>query len=138
MANRIVRPLIGERYVLGHATIDLDHMAIADCWYRAVNCEQIQFPFLIARLKKAMRDHFDREAALMERAGGALCRCHRQEHQTLLDLCDDAGALSQTNWRKSQSLLQSKMPKLVREHILFTDQLAVLFLNTNGAIAATC
>ena len=138
MANRIVRPLIGERYVLGHDTIDLDHMVIADCWYRAVNCEQIQFPFLIARLKKAMRDHFNREAALMERAGGALCRCHRQEHQTLLDLCNDASALSQTNWRKSQSLLQSKLPKLVREHILFTDQLAVLFLNTNGATAPTC
>ncbi len=138
MANRIIRPLIGRNCVLGHDTIDLDHMAIADCWYRAVNCEQIQFPFLIARLKKAMGDHFNREAALMERAGGALCRCHRQEHQTLLDLCNDASALGRTNWRKSQSLLQSKLPKLIREHIMFTDQLAVLFINTNGATALKC
>jgi hypothetical protein len=32
MANRIIRPLIGRKYVLGHDTIDLDHMAIADRW----------------------------------------------------------------------------------------------------------
>jgi hypothetical protein len=31
--------------------------------------------------------------------------------------------------------LRTKLPKLVREHIISMDQLAVLFINTNGAIA---
>lgn len=135
MISRIVRPLIGKQYTLGHDAIDGDHRAIADGWFRAVNCEPIQLPFLIARLQKLMRVHFDREAALMHSAGGMLCGCHRQEHQTLLDVCDQAAELSGKNWRRTQSLLRSKFPKLIRDHIAFTDQIAVLFINANSKTA---
>ena len=134
MTNRTARPLIGRQHALGHEVIDFEHTAIADWWFRAVGCEQIQFPFFIARLKKLMRDHFDHEAALMKLAGGELCRCHRREHQMLLQLCDQVNALGRQNWRKAQSLLRSQLPKLVREHIICMDQLVVLFINTNGAI----
>ncbi len=134
----IVRPLIGKQLVLGHDAIDLDHRAIANCWHKAVQCQEIEFPLLIARLKKTMRNHFEHEAALMERAGGALCACHGREHQVLLDLCEEATALSRHNWRKTQSLLRTRFPKLVRDHIICTDQIAVLFLNTNGAMAQAC
>jgi len=85
-----VHALIGRQHTLGHDVIDSDHMAIADWWLRAVNCEQIQCAFFIARLKKLMQDHFHHEAALIQGAGGRLCDCHRREHQMLLDVCDRA------------------------------------------------
>jgi hemerythrin len=135
MTSRIVHPLIGKQYVLGHDVIDGDHRVIADGWLCAINCEQIQFPFLITRMMKLMRMHFDHEATLMHAAGGVLCECHRQEHQTLLDVCDRAAALSSKNWRRTQSLLRGKFPKLIRSHIACTDQIAVLFINANSKTA---
>ena len=138
MTRPVVRPLIGKQHVLGHDAIDLDHKAIADCWHKAVQCQEIEFPLLIARLKKRMRNHFDHEAVLMRRSGGALCDCHAQEHDELLDLCEEVMVLSRKNWRKTQSLLRIRFPKLIRDHIIYTDQIAVLFLNTNGAMAQTC
>lgn len=83
-----------------------------------------------------MRTHFDHEAALMQEAGGLMCPCHSSEHQMLLALCDEANALSRNHWRKAQSLLRTKLPKLVREHIISMDQLIVLFINTYATIAA--
>jgi hemerythrin len=124
------RPLLGKLHVLGHDAIDDEHRAIADGWQRALDCEQIQFPFLIARLKKLLRVHFDHEAALMYRSGGTLCRCHRNEHQMLLDLCDHASAQADTNWRRAQSLLRNRFARLMRSHIVQMDQVAVLFINS--------
>ncbi len=138
MVMRIIRPLIGRQQRLGHERIDADHLAIADWWLRTVKCEPIQFAFFMARLKKLMRQHFDHEAALMEEAGGRMCECHSREHQMLLELCDRASALSQTRWRKAQSLLRSELPKLVREHIISMDQPAVLFIHTHGKVAEVC
>jgi predicted lipid carrier protein YhbT len=80
MANRIVRPPIGTICSVTPRSIwitwPLPTVGISG------ELRADSLPFLIARLKKAMRDHFDREAA-DGAAGGALCRCHRQEHQTL-------------------------------------------------------
>jgi hemerythrin len=135
MAGRRPRPLLRKSHALGHEAIDLDHRAMADCWAAAVSCERLQFEFLLARLKRLMRDHFDREAALMAQAGGRLCDCHCREHRMLLDLCERAGTLAPDNWCKAQSLLRNELPRLVREHIISMDQLAVLFLNTGGAKA---
>ena len=115
---------------LGHTAIDSDISAISDEWLRTANCEPSQFHFLIERLKLRMTKHFEHEAVLMERAGSILCRCHRDEHQSLLDLCDQMAGLSERSWRKTQSLLRLEFPKLLRKHVLYMDQLAVLFLNT--------
>jgi len=131
----VIRPLIGSRYQVGHEVIDTDHKIIADGWFRAVNCEPIQFPFLIGRLKKLMKTHFEHETALMQMAGGMLCDCHRTEHQTLLDLCERAAVLSNTNWQRTQSVLRHQFPKLVRSHIACMDQVAVLFINTQARAA---
>jgi hemerythrin len=134
MISGAIHPLIGPRHVLGHASIDADHLAIADAWLRAVSCQPIQLPFLIARLRKLMKVHFDNEAALMHLAGGALCDCHRAEHQALLRLCDQAAAASSNNWRSAQSLLRRRFAKMMRNHIACMDQIAVLFINANIAI----
>jgi hemerythrin-like metal-binding protein len=131
MLAAVDRPFFGKRLLLGHDAIDDEHRAIADGWQRAVNCEQLQFPFLIARLKTLLRVHFDHEAALMHLAGGTLCQCHRNEHQMLLNLCDQASAQAGTNWRRAQSLLRNKFPRLMRSHIVEMDQIVVLFINTN-------
>ena len=135
MASRILRPLIGRQHTLGHEDIDSELTTIANWWLRVVECEPIQFPFFIARLAKLMRNHFDHEAELMERAGGALCECHRREHRMILALCEQANALSTQDCRKAQSLLRNQLPGLVRDHIDCTDQLVVMFINTNGEIA---
>ncbi|HWP25467.1 MAG TPA: hemerythrin domain-containing protein [Xanthobacteraceae bacterium] len=132
MIGSAIHPLLGPKHVLGHALIDADHAAIADAWLRAVSCEPIQFPFLIARLRKLMRVHFDNEARLMQSAGGALCECHLNEHRALLGLCDRAAARGHDEWPRAQSLLRSRLPKMVRSHIARMDQIAVLFINASG------
>lgn len=131
-----VRPLLGKRYLLGHEWIDGELSAIADGWLRAVSCEPIQFPFFIFRMKKLLRSHFDHEAILMRSSGSSLCECHHQEHRTLIDLCDQANALSANDWRRTQSLLRKRFPKLIRDHIIGMDQIAVLFIDAKlGATA---
>lgn len=135
MAERVLRPLIGPRHVLGHGVIDSEHRTIADWWLRVVVCEPIQFPFFIARLVKLMRNHFDHETELIERAGGVMCECHRREHGMLLALCEQARALSSDDFCKARSLVRHRLPSLMREHISCTDQFTVMFINTNGEIA---
>ena len=130
--------MIGRQYALGHELIDSDHFAIADWWLRTVTCEPIQFAFFIARLNKLMRTHFDHEALLMQEAGSQMCECHRQEHRVLLTLCDQAASLGRTHLKTAQSLLRTKFPKLVREHIISMDQLTVLFINSQGGISRVC
>jgi hemerythrin len=103
------------------------YLAIADWWHRTVNYEPIQFEFYVARLKRLMRQHFAHEAMLMEEAGGRMRKCHDQEHQMLLAICESASRLGQSRWKKARSLLRRELPRLVREHIISMDQLTVLF-----------
>jgi hypothetical protein len=128
---RIVRPLISDRHFLGHEWIDRDLRAIADGWFRTVTCEPIQFPFFIARMKKLMRLHFDQEERLMRSSGGTLCECHHNEHRMLMAVCNEACTLGVNNWRRTQSLLRNRFPKLIRDHIAGMDQIAVLFIDAN-------
>jgi hemerythrin len=136
MAREIVRPfnrkLLPER--LGHEVIDSDHMEISNCWYRAVNCGPLQFPFLIARMKKLMQKHFAREAEIMRYFDRSLPVCHQTEHDLLLRFCDNAAKLSQNSWAKAQGLLRRDFPRHVREHIICMDQLVVLCVNTHGEL----
>jgi hemerythrin len=138
MASAIVRPfnrkLSPER--LGHAIIDSDHMEISNSWFRAVNCVPLQFPFLIARMKKLMERHFACEAEIMKGFGRTLCSCHQKEHDTLLRFCDSVAKVSQYNWALAQFTLRRDFPKQVHEHIICRDQLLVLCVNTNGEIAS--
>lgn len=115
----------------GHADIDFDHLAITDQLRRTAGCEPIQFPFFIARLRKSLQLHFQRQAIQMDGAGRRLCDCHRHEHQTILDLCDQAQKPSRRPWSKTQSLMRGRLPTVVRRQILYMDQLAVLFINTS-------
>jgi hemerythrin len=139
MAREIVRPfnrkLLPER--LGHEVIDSDHMEISNCWYRTVNCGPLQFPFLIARMRKLMQKHFASEAEIMRRFDRSLPICHQTEHELLLRFCDNAAKLSQYGWAKAQRLLRRDFPRHVREHIICMDQLVVLYVNTDGALG-TC
>ena len=127
---RLPKALYPER--LGHDQIDSDHLEITTCWSRLVSCQPIQFPFLMARLKRLMRNHFAREQEIMRQHNSTLCACHQQEHENLLGLCDEAARLNESDWRAARSLLKAEFPKRVREHIICMDQLLVLFINTNG------
>jgi hemerythrin len=122
--------LIGNSHALGHAAIDADHFAIADCWLAAMRCAPVALPFHIARLRRLMRRHFEHEAALVEATGTPFCRFHRREHEAMLALCDDAYALADRNWRKARALLRDKLPAAVRGHVISMDQVAVLVINT--------
>lgn len=134
MAGTIVRPmsrqLRTERF--GHDIIDADHIEISDCWFQAVNCKPIQFPFLIARLRRLMANHFTREDAIMRDAASALCSCHRQDHEMLLGLCDRAAKLGEIDWQAAQRVLRRDFPKQVREHIICMGQMLVLHINTSN------
>lgn len=125
---RINPPLIGRKHALGHAQIDNDHFAIADWWMKATQCEPIALPFHIAALRRTMRSHFRREAALVEAAGTPMCCDHQNEHDGMIELCDDAYALSERNGRAARALLRNKLPKLMRNHINSMDQIAVLII----------
>ncbi len=132
MTGALIRPFNRKLRTdrLGHDAIDRDHAEISDCWFQTVNCQPIQFPFLIRRMKKVMRRHFAHEAAIMASYGNMLCLCHQREHDGLLEICDSAAALDRSDWRKAQSLLRHEFPKRVREHIICMDQILVLFINT--------
>jgi hemerythrin len=133
---RTGRPLIDARHALGHAKIDADHFAIADCWRQATTCPLIAAPFQIARLRKRMRRHFDDEAALIEAAGAPFCACHREEHDAMLGLCDEAYLLSGTDTRRACALLRRRLPGLMRAHIDGMDQIAVLIMNAEAEARA--
>jgi hemerythrin len=138
MAREIVRSF-NRRFLperLGHEAIDSDHMEISDCWYRAVNCGPLQFPFLIARMKKLMQKHFAREAEIMRRFDRSLPVCHQTEHDFLLRFCDNAAKLSEYSWAKAQQLLRHDFPRQVRKHITCMDQLVVLCVNTHGELGS--
>jgi hemerythrin len=124
------RPLIGPRHALGHAAIDVDHFAIAEAWAAVMHSAPIALPLRIARLRKVMRTHFDNEAALVEAAGTAFCRCHRQEHDEMIAICDEALAQSERKPRTARSILRRALPPIVRGHIDSMDQIAVLIINS--------
>lgn len=134
----IVRPfnrrLLPER--LGHAAIDSDHMEMSNWWFRLVNCTPLQFPFLIARMKKLMEKHFAREAEIMKPFDRALCACHQKEHDALLRFCDSAAKISEYDWGLSQTMLRHDFARHIREHIVCRDQLLILCVNTDGEIAS--
>jgi hemerythrin len=75
-----------------------------------------------------MREHFGREVALVEGAGISFCHCHRNEHNTLLELCDQAYELSARNVQAARTLLRKKLPRSIRDHINSMDQIAVLVI----------
>ena len=126
--HSIDQPLIGARHALGHTDIDAEHFAIADCWKAATHCEPIALPFLVARLRRAMRTHFTHEAALVEAVGTHFCSCHRDEHDVMLELCEEAYGLAERDIRASRARLR-KLPRLFREHIVVMDQIAVLIIH---------
>jgi len=126
--HRLRQPLIWKRHALGHTEIDTDHTTIANWWMKAAHGEAIALPFHVAALRKAMRTHFSREAALVEAAGTTFCDCHRREHDAMLELCDNAYELSGRNARGARRLLRNELPRLVRGHIDSMDQIAVLII----------
>jgi len=125
---RIDRPLIGRNHTLGHPQIDREHFIIADWWMKATLCRPIALPFHIAGLRRAMREHFSREAALVEATGEPLCLRHRREHDSMLALCDDAYERSGRSQRAARALLRNGLPRLLRDHINTMDQIAVLII----------
>jgi hemerythrin len=126
----MIKPLIDQRHCLGHPAIDADHAVIGDLWLRAVHARHLELPLHLARLKKAMKRHFEHEAALLADAGRSLCRSHQQEHDVLLHLCSEALDLCQRDWRKTRLLLRNRFARLLREHIVSMDLCAVLTLHT--------
>lgn len=121
--------LITDRHALGHPEIDFDHFAIADCWLRTMRAEPVALPLHIARLRKLMLRHFEHEANLVEATGTRFCLCHRREHDAMLSLCEDAYEMSYRNGRAALMRLR-RLPRLVRDHIICMDQIAVLIINT--------
>jgi hypothetical protein len=134
---RIKRPLIGMKHTLGHAQIDREHFIIADWWMKAMLCLPIALPFHVAGLRRAMREHFSREAALVEATGEPLCFRHRCEHDSMLALCEDAYAQSGRSQRAARALLRNELPRLLRDHINGMDQIAVLIIRAAQDRAAS-
>ena len=133
MGIRALKTLIGKGDVLGHPIIDADHFAIAACWQSATVATPIALPLHIARLRRLIRSHFDREAALVEASGATFCHCHRREHAAILALCNEAYALAEKNWKGARALLRAPLRRLVRDHVASMDQLAVLMINSAAA-----
>lgn len=126
---------VARGLALGHAVIDAEHASLTHLWHEAVQSTQIELPLRLARLKKRMTLHFAHELELIEKSGAVMCECHRSEHQTLLSVCDQVAALAAGNLPRARSLLRTKFAKLVRQHIIFTDQMAVLRINRGCAEA---
>jgi hemerythrin len=133
-ASRRPRKAMIRPVPLGHSVIDGDHFELSNCWSQVASATPLQFPFFLARFRKLMRDHFEREADIMANYNSTLCECHEREHRDLLELCDHAVRVNRHSFREAQDLLRAELPRRIREHIICMDQLLVLFINTNGSI----
>jgi hemerythrin len=80
-----------------------------------------------------MARHFDHEAELIAQTGRGLCAHHRADHKSLLDVCGEAAALCDLNMRKSRSIIRTTLAKMIRQHIIYSDQCAVLIMHTCGS-----
>jgi hemerythrin len=128
----MIKPLINRRLLLGHPVIDLELAEIGRHWLRAVSCEALEFPLNLARLRKVMARHFEHEAELIAQTKRGLCTHHQADHKSLLDVCGEASALYDLNLRKSRSLIRHTLAKMMRQHIIYSDQCAVLIMHTYG------
>lgn len=126
----MTRPLLTRRHELGHPLIDREHALISDYWLRTVDCSPLEFPLHLARLKRAMTQHFAHETELLTAAGKGLCIRHHADHGSLLKLCAEAAALYEQDWRRTRALLRNEFAKKLREHITSMDVCTVLMLNT--------
>lgn len=131
--ERLHHRLIGHQHTLGEAVIDAGYRSVAACWTQAVTCPQLQFPFQIFRLRKLLSVLHEGEQALIEDAGVRLCSCHRDEHDSLLAICQEATRLQGHHWRKAQSLLRRQFRRLFREHIICMDTISVLLIRESRA-----
>jgi hemerythrin-like metal-binding protein len=126
----MTRALLDHRHSLGHPDLDAEHHMIGDLWLRAVDCAPLEFPLHLARLKKAMQDHFENEKRLLAAIGRPLCIKHQVEHEMLLGLCSEASQLYQSSWRRTQSHLRHRFARMLREHINSMDLCTVLTIRT--------
>jgi hemerythrin-like metal-binding protein len=126
----MTRSLIPQRHRLGHKDIDADHAAMNELWQKAVGCAPPEFPLHLARLKRAMKRHFEHEAALLAEVGQCLCVSHQAEHEALLQQCAEASRLYAKSCRKAQSHLRRIFARMVREHVASMDLCAVLTIRT--------
>lgn len=129
----MIKPLINDRLLLGHPVIDSELADIGRHWFRAVSCEALELPLHLARLRRVMARHFDHEAELIAQTGRGLCAHHRADHKSLLDVCGEAAALCDLNMRKSRSIIRTTLAKMIRQHIIYSDQCAVLIMHTCGS-----
>ena len=119
-----------KHLAVGHDAIDADHKIIVGCCNRLAACAAPEFQFLIRRLSTLLSDHFQKEAALLEAAGGALCSCHLRDHEELLNICDRAAKLHEKDYRAAQRLIRDDLARALRLHIAYRDQIIALRLNT--------
>lgn len=132
-ASRRPRKSMIRAVPLGHSVIDRDHLELSKGWSEVASATPLQFPFFLARFRKLMRNHFEREARIMTDFKSTLCECHEREHRDLLELCDRAAQLNRESFHAAQDLLRAELPRRIREHIICMDQLLVLFINSNGS-----
>jgi len=117
---------------LGHSVLDRDHLELSRSWSEVASASPLQFPFFLARFRKLMRNHFEREARIMTDHRTTLCECHEREHRDLLQICDRAAEMNRHDFLAARDLLRAELPRRIREHIICMDQMLVLFINTNG------
>ncbi len=115
---------------LGVAVMDEDHFALEQMFFRTSEVQQADLPAHLDAIIEAIRAHFVREEAEMEKVGVPILHCHKGQHAALLQ---EAEALrvsfSRSDGRIQRHLICFTLAQLVANHIASVDQISSSFFD---------
>ncbi len=113
---------------LGVAVMDDDHYALEQMFFRTPHIEDARLPAHLDAIIEAIRAHFVREEAEMEKVGVPILHCHRGQHTALLQEAEKMReSFSRTEARMQRHLIGFALAQMVANHIASVDQISSTF-----------
>jgi hemerythrin-like metal-binding protein len=115
---------------LGVAVMDEDHYALEQMFARTPQIEDPDLPAHLDAIIEAIRGHFAREEAEMERVAVPILHCHRGQHASLLKEAESLReGFLRAESRMRRHLIGFTLAQHVANHIASVDQISSTFFN---------
>ena len=114
---------------LGVPVMDEDHAILETLFATAPTTENGGLSDLFETIAAEIRDHFDREETVMERAQVPILHCHKLQHAALLaEVATMRQRLAEAEPGMKRHLIGFVLARLVADHIASIDQISSTFL----------
>jgi hemerythrin-like metal-binding protein len=128
---------------LGVAVMDDDHYALEQMFFATRLIEDAALPAHLDAILDAIRAHFAREEAEMERVGVPILHCHRGQHAALLKEGENLrDSFFRAEARMRRHLIGFVLAQMVANHVASIDQISSTFFDRkvdySGVEPATC